>query len=210
MKIFSPDSKFMIAMGRLGDLVLLNFFFLLTCVPIFTIGPALTALYTVAFRMASDREDGVVAAYFRAFKANFRQGVCLWLVILLVGICISFDIALFYQMTGPAHALYFPAAVMMVLLVLIASYTFPLLSQFGNSNRQTLKNALFLSMGYLPRSLVIAVLNVFPFAVLLFDLVLFLETAFLWVFLYFAAIAYLNALLLKKVFKPYLEEEESP
>ncbi|MDO5401373.1 MAG: YesL family protein [Eubacteriales bacterium] len=210
MKFLSPDSKFMTAMSRLGDLVVLNFVFLLTCLPVFTVGAALTALYTVCFQMASGREGGLLRGYFRAFRANFGQATGLWLLLVAVGACVGFDSVLFYRMSGPAHYLYFPPVVLLVVLVLAGGYVFPLLSQFRNTGRQTLKNAIFLSLGYLPRSMVVALLNVFPFAVLLFDLVLFLETAFLWVFLYFSAIAYLNALLLKKIFEPYFTKEESP
>ena len=44
MKLFSPDSKFMRAMSTLGDLMLLNLVFLLCCIPVVTVGAAVTAL----------------------------------------------------------------------------------------------------------------------------------------------------------------------
>ena len=56
MKLFSPDSKFMRAMSRLGDLLLLNLVFLLCCLPLVTVGAAQTALYTVCFRLIRDQE----------------------------------------------------------------------------------------------------------------------------------------------------------
>lgn len=206
--LFSPDSKFMQAMGRLGDLMLLNFFFLVTCVPIFTIGAAATALYTVCFRMGTDRERGALGPYFRAFRANFKQATCLWLPILLCGVCALVDIRLFYGMNGPLHYLFIPFVVLLLIALLTASYLFPLLSQFESDSKQALKNALVLSLGYLPRSILIVLLNSFPFMVLAYDLLIFMQSAFLWVALYFSAVAYLNTLLLKKVFKPYLPEEE--
>lgn len=207
MHVFSPDSKLMISLSRLGDLVLLNFFFLLTCLPVFTIGAAVTALYTVTFRNLKEWENGL-KAYFKAFIDNFKQSTVIWLILLLVGGCTLFDAMLFRQMTGFAHYLYIPSVILFILVIFTASYAFPLLSQFNNGNKQTLKNALLLSLGYLPRSLLIGALNAMPFLLLSFDLLLFLDAAFLWVFLYFSAIAYFDALLLKKVFAPYLEKEE--
>lgn len=203
MKFFSPDSKFMQAMSRLGDLIVLNCVFLLTCIPVFTVGPALTALYTAAFRIGTDREGSTLGCYFRAFRKNFRQSTLLWLLVLAVGVCLVTDVMLFARMTGPLRLLYIPASVMLLLLELAAGCLFPLLSQFNETGRQALKNALLLSIGYLPRSLMIALLNVFPFGVLLYSLLLFLKAGFLWVFLYFSAAAYFNALLLKKVFAPF-------
>lgn len=205
---FSPDSKFMIAMSRLGDLVLLNFFFLVTCLPVFTIGAASTALYTAVFRIGTDREQGLVTAYFRAFKANFKQATKLWLILLFVIVCTFLDVLMFSRLSGAAHFLCIPFVALLIVALLTTSYAFPLLSQFENDNKQTLKNALFLSLGYLPRSLLICFLNVLPFAFLAFDLILFMQVAFLWVFLYFSAIAYFNTLLLKKVFQPYQSNEE--
>ena len=48
----------------------------------------------------------------------------------------------------------------------------------------------------------------FPFALMVLDFYTFLQAAFLWAALYFSAAAYLNSLLLKKVFAPYLGENE--
>lgn len=206
--LFNPDSKFMQAMSRIGDLLLLNILFLFTCVPIFTIGAAWTAMYTVCFRFGSDRERGVLRSFFRAFKDNFKQSTVLWLIILLCGVTAGFNTCLFYAMSGMEHYAFVLFAILFVLVLLIGAYVFPLLSQFDNDNHSTLKNALILSLGYLPRSVIIAALNVFPVLLLVLDFYTFLQAAFLWVALYFSSAAYLDSLLLKKVFAPYLGESE--
>ena len=65
---FSLDSKFMQAMSRVADLIILNVIYLVTCLPVVTIGAAGTALYTVCFRLGTDREGSLVKGYFRAFR----------------------------------------------------------------------------------------------------------------------------------------------
>lgn len=207
MKLFSPDSKFMIAMSRLADLIILNMLFLITCIPLFTIGAASTALYTVAFRIGTVRETGVVKPYFRAFRENFKQATVLWLLLVLGGVCAVFDITLFYGMNSVLRYLFIPFAIILILILFIASVAFPLLSQFQNSTKQTVINALFLSVGYLPRTLLVTAMNLFPFAVFAYNMLLFLQTAFMWVFLYFSVAAYFGALLLKGAFKPFMEPE---
>ena len=67
---FDADSWFMQLISRFASLVVLNLLFLCTCIPIFTIGAALTALYDVVFRMDSEREGQIVSTYFRAFAAK--------------------------------------------------------------------------------------------------------------------------------------------
>ena len=65
---FSLDSKFMQAMSRVADLIILNVIYLVTCLPVITIGAAGTAMYTVCFRLGTDREGSLVKGYFRAFR----------------------------------------------------------------------------------------------------------------------------------------------
>ncbi len=208
VKLFSPDSKFMRAMSTLGDLMLLNFVFLLCCLPVVTIGAAVTALDTVAFRIARGTEGRILALFFRSFRQSFRRATALWLLLLLAGVVAVLDLRIFTALGGWLRLLRVPFILLLLMTFFTAGFAFPLLSQFENGVTGTLKNALFLGLGYLPRTLVVTVLNVFPFALLLVDPYLFLYAGFLWVFLYFAAASVLIARLLEKVFAPYREPEK--
>ena len=205
--MFSPDSKFMLAMNGVCDLVILNVIYLITCIPIFTIGAATTALYTVCFRIGTPREQGVFKSYFRAFAASFKQGTVLWLCILLLGGASLFNVFFFRSMEGSIRYMFLLFAVAEVIVLLVSAYTFPLLSRFDNGNIATVRNAILLAVGYLPRSAVVVIINVFPFALLFIDVLLFLQTGLIWVVIYFSAGAFINSRILKKVFAPYLGDE---
>ena len=208
-KLFSPDSWLMRGMSRLGDLMLLNFFFLITCIPIGTIGPAVTAMYTVCFRFGTDRERGVVRSYFAAFRENFKQGIFIWLIFLLCFVTACVNVFLFLSLKNAAHFLFLLFAVLALLALLIVGYAFPLLSQFNSSTKRILENALLMSIGYLPRSLLIVALNIFPFVLLLLQPYYFLAAGLIWFLFYFASAAFLNTRLLHKVFAPYMAPEEN-
>ena len=208
LSIFSPDSKFLRAMSRVADLVLLNIYFLLCSIPLFTIGAASTALYTVCFRFDTEREQGVTRSFFRAFRENFKQATLLWLPIVLCVVTACINIYVFYAIAGFVSIPCVIFIVLLALILLIAGFAFPLLSQFDNKNMATLKNALFLSIAYLPRSIFITVLNIFPIVLLVLDVLMFLQTGFIWFVLYFSAAAYINSVLLRKVFAPYMTETE--
>lgn len=206
--LFSPDSKFMQILSRIADLILLNILFLLTSLPIITVGAASTALYTVCFQMIEDRESSIVKAYFQAFRENFKQATILWLILALCIASSAVNLLLFYYTESVLRYICPIFAILLILAVLTFGYAFPLVSRFSNDTRSTLKNAIFLSIGHLPRSLFISLLNVFPLALFLLNLYVFFKTGILWIILYFAAAAYVNALLLNKVFAPYLTAEE--
>ena len=205
--LFAPDSRFMRYLNRFADLMILNLLFLLTSIPIFTIGASLTALYSVCFHLGTDREGSTFRDYFAAFKENFRQATSLFLLLLLWLMGTGGAAVIFCFMAGWMHYLFVPFAVLFIVVVLVASYVFPLLSRFENRTATTLKNAALLSLGYLPRSIIIGAINLFPFVLLAVDLLTFLKAGFAWLIIWFSAAAYCNCLLLKRVFVPYLEEE---
>lgn len=204
--LFSPDSRLMRVMSRVGDLMVLNLLFLLTCVPVVTIGAASSSLYTVCFRFGTDREGSLIRTYFAAFREDFRRSTLLWLAALVCGAAACVNTYVLYLLPGALRWGSVLFAMLFVLALLISSYLFPLCSQFGGGVWETARNALILSLGYLPRSVLMVALNVLPFALMLFDFYRFLQLGFVWAALYFSAAAYANTFLLKKIFAPYLQE----
>ena len=207
--LFSLDSKFMTVMSRVADLIILNLLFLFTSIPIFTIGASTAAMYTLCFRFGTDREQGVFRSYFRAFRDNFKQATQIWLILLLCGAACCFDIYLFLSLPGMIRYLAAVFCIALVLLLLVFSYAFPLLSQFDNKNKNILSNALLLGLGYLPRSVLLVALNVLPWVLLATNIITFMQVGFLWVIIYFSGAAYVSTFLLKKIFAPYMSEEDS-
>lgn len=208
--IFRSDSWLMQLLARFSSLVILNLLFLCTCIPVFTIGAALTAMYDVVFRMDTERENKLAVTYFRAFAANFKESTRIWLLfLLLMGTgCAN---AVIFSNWGSILGTVLSVLVLVILCnaILILGFVFPLLSQFRNTVRNTLKNALLLSIANLPRTLVIAVINCFPWALMIMNLYAFIQLSFLWLVLYFAAAAYFNSRVLEKVFAPLKQQDTS-
>ena len=209
MSLFSPDSKFMQFMTRVGDLILLNFYFIITCLPIITIGDAITSLYDVCFRLGTEREPTSTSkAYFKAFKVNFKPATKVWLILLLLGAATAFNTLAFYYLNSWLRYFCILFGILFVLVLFMAAYAFPLTSLFENKTIPTLTNALIMSLGYLPRTILMVILNVLPFALLLCNVLTFFQAGLVWILIYFGAVAFCNAHLLRKVFEPYLEEAE--
>ncbi len=202
--LFDPDSMVMAFIRRFADLAVLNLVFLLTCIPVFTIGAAVTALYDVVFRMDTDREGKLLPSYFQAFFGNFKQGTLLFLGFFLFGAATCMNIQRFSELPGGlGFGLFLLAMLILVVLTMTAGILFPLLSRFHSGTVQTLRNALLLALGYLPRSLAVLTLNCFPWVLMLVNFYAFSRMLPLWLFFYFAAAAYINSRLLNKVFAPH-------
>lgn len=55
--MFDVNGKFFGALSKLADMVIINILFIICCIPVFTIGTAITALYSVTLKMAQNKED---------------------------------------------------------------------------------------------------------------------------------------------------------
>lgn len=209
-RIFDYDSPMLQVLNRFASLVVLNLLCLCTSIPIFTAGAAVTALYDVVFRMDEDWEHKNAAAFFRAFRKNFRQSTLLWLFFLLLILASIVNAMIFSNLGGTIGFLLFLLSLAVLCnSLLILAYVFPLLSQFENTLGNTLKNAVLLSIANLPRTLLMAVLNCFPWVLIFMHLYAFFRLGFLWLTLYFAAAAWVNSRLLKKVFDPLRQPASS-
>lgn len=201
--MFSPDSKVMQFLGRFTDLILLNILFLLTCLPVFTIGASMSAMYCLTFQMMRDEDRGILKPYFRAWKANFPQATLLWGLILFLLVPALFYFDRLFQMGGMLRTLSLPFLLIAVLCLMVSCYLFPWISQFENTPRQALQNALILSVSHLPRTVCILAIYLLPVVLWAVNVELFWQISFLWLALYFSAAAYMSTGLLWHVFKPY-------
>lgn len=200
-KLFSPDSIFMRAMTVLANLLLLNLLSIVCSLPLFTIGAAVTALYTVINRMLRGEDPSIIKEYFISFKNSFKQATLMWLPMLLCAAMLVFNFAFF---GGGSTALSIAVIIIVsfaaLILTFVYCWTFPLYSQFENTKKATVINAFFLSVGHLPLSLLMAALTLLPWALLYLSPATFIRFIFLWVALWFSFSAYLIARLQIKSF----------
>ena len=206
-KLFDADSGFMRGLSRLTDLVLLNLLFILTSIPIVTIGASASALYSVFFRWHRQEESGYVKAYFHAFARDFKEATVLWLAFVVFMAISIFDIWFFFYQSEPLSYLGVLFGFLGAMGLFTYSYAIILVSVFANSFAGTLKNALLMAVAYFPRTLVMALINLLPF--LLVGLFPGLAMQFGWFLVLFAFSggAYLNSLLLKPVILPMIEKQ---
>lgn len=196
------DSVLIRTLTKTGELIVLNVVFLLSCLPLVTIGAGCTAMYTVCSRMEMPKEGTLLSSYFRAFFRSFRQSCAAGLV-LAVGIAgMLFNLSL----VGGKGILTAAAVAGLLLVTGVAVYTFPLISRFENPLTVTFRNALLLLLANPLRSVLMIGVSLLPFYLFFFKPVVFLELGFWWVSIYFAAASLLKNKLLAKTFEA-LEKE---
>lgn len=208
-RFFSMDNKFFTFMSRVGDFMILNVLWIICCIPIVTIGASTSALYYATLKIARNEDSYPARMFFRSFRQNLRQGICLTLIFLVLALVLFVDIRLCTSMGNTMGQVLAGLFLLMIFVfAIILSYTFPILAQFENSIRNILRNAMLMSISHLPFTLIILILDLIPIVLFwVFPYYFFLSIP-AWLLFGFSVIAWINSKLFVRIFAKFIPSEE--
>ena len=90
-------NKFLAFTESVGELIILNFWTILCCVPIVTVGASMAAMHDVLIRKMRNEPYTITGSFFRAFKNNFRHATVTWLIFVGVFLFLLWDYELLNQ-----------------------------------------------------------------------------------------------------------------
>lgn len=196
---FKFDGFFFALLNRIANLFLLNLIFLVSCLPVFTIGAALSALYRVGLKSVDDAFMSVGKEYIKAFKENFKQGTALFLIngafIGVLGSTLLFlrNVPMLYKL---------PLLLLLAIFCLYMSFPFAMQAYFENTVVNTIKSSVYLMLGHIAESILMFV----EFFAILVLLPLFFPQSFVLLLSFgFSVVAYLQARTLKKIFEKQID-----
>ena len=128
--IFNLDNPIWNILNKITDVIILSLLFIVTSVPVVTIGASLTALYYQMFRLSENTEGNIVRGYLKSFAENFKKATPVWIVCLIAGAFLAGDLYICIKMQMPA-ATFFMAVIFVIAVfyVMFVTYLFPLLSR---------------------------------------------------------------------------------
>lgn len=202
--IFDTDNFFMKICEKILDLVTVNLIFLLSCLPIVTIGVAKISLYQTLFVIKDSRRIKVTAMYIQAFRKNWKVGLKLGLLeLLIVGISL-FDLLLFWrQETMPFQMLKATCIGVIIFASLLFLCIYPLAAKFEMTVKDMLQMGLIMVSLHFPWFfLMIALLVAIIFFLSSSGFVLLLGFT-LFVLVGFAALGFLQLPIMENIFNKY-------
>lgn len=191
------------SISKFTDCITLSLLFLVSCLPVFTAGTAMTAMYHTAYKVLRHDRGYVFRDYTESFKENFKQTTPVWLLAFALAVLLGVD---GYIMNYYAKAGNIPAALGIIFLAgMIAwlvwvSYLFPYMARFENTRKQSMKNAVLFPLIHFPMTVLLLallagtgfLLYMFPFLVIMLP----------------AVCSWLQSFILEWVFRKYMTEEE--
>ena len=203
------ESKLKRGLDIFGCLFALNICFVISIIPVFTIGAALTAMYAMMFRIQRHDDYTVVKEYFMEFRANFKKGTIAWLFMVLAMVIMWGQYTYYCNFDDAMASLYGVLLIIeTVAFLLTVPFVFPLLAYFDNTIKNTFKNSLLLAISNLGSWLKIFIAWFATFYVSIRYTFLFLNTWYLWLLIIFGVLTYGSSLTAKKVFDKIQKTQE--
>lgn len=202
--IFNIDSPIMNILNKVTNIVILNLCFIVSCLPVVTIGAGITALYTVNLKMVRDEESYVFSAYWNAFRKNFKQSTLCWLILLAVGVIFFLDFRVAFSLSGAA-GLFFRVvlSVLGVIYIVTLLYIFPYIARFDDNIKTCFKNALMIGGANIGYTFVILMIMAACTAVSIMSPAVTLRALFIWIVGGFSLLAFVNSYFFRRVFGKY-------
>lgn len=194
-RFFNSENWLWRGFGRLADYFLLSFCWILTSIPVVTVGTASIALYDTVAHCVRGNEGDMFKRYFTTFRRELKRGIALTVLWAVICFLLGAGYQIIVQLSDGSTGWTIFSIVYFVTLLIplgVMCWLVALESRFAYSFRDLHRTALAFTFGYLPRTLVIVailvlVLNVllnFPFFVMVLPTVMvnlqasFIEKAF--------------------------------
>lgn len=147
--LFNMENPVWQFMGRVADIMILSFLWVLCSIPIVTMGASTTALYYVTLKIAEKREGYIIRGFFKSFKENFLQATLIWIIILAGFVITIIDIRFFATQKGTINTIALVFFYAMLFLLLIANlYIYPVLARFANTTKRMFINTMIMAFSH--------------------------------------------------------------
>ena len=142
---FDTDNFLMRFCEKVLDIVTVNLLFVVSCLPIVTIGVAKISLYQTIFEVKSSRRVPVFKTYMRAFKQNLKLGLQLGLLELGIFLISVVDLSLFWGQTGLGFQLIKAICLgILIFLTLVMVASYPIAARYDLTWKEVLQKGLLL------------------------------------------------------------------
>ncbi|HBG01914.1 MAG TPA: hypothetical protein DDW87_10130 [Firmicutes bacterium] len=155
MKLLNIDGKFYAFLDTFWTVLKLNFLWSIFSLPVVTIGCSTIAAYSVTLKMVEKRDAGVAKQFLDAFKANWKQGLPIGLITLVVIYSVYMNWQLFHKVDDNPIIFLLFAILLGAASLTHFTYAFALAARYHNSILQTFRNSAAISRKYFLQTLLL-------------------------------------------------------
>lgn len=200
---FSINSKFYQNMSKIADMMILSILWLLTSLPLITIGSSSCALYYCIVKVIREDRGTVMKDYIHSFKSNFKQSFVVSLMAILLCVAGTAIGSVVYAIAESGETLtgiYFVYLVALGFGISWLHYVISYIARFQAPLTTILKNTLVICLLNLPSSVSMMLLFMVVVAVWFFTL----PGSAMTILLLPAVYALISSFLLERIYQKYI------
>jgi uncharacterized membrane protein YesL len=150
-----PDTRVYRWLEVATDFLLLNLIWLAACLPIVTIFPSTAAMFGVVRDWVRKKEGGLASMFITRFRENFAQSLLVGALWTVFGVALFLDFLVVNQFSFGVEIVLRAALVLVSSLYVLGSvFLFPVMVHYEADWKTVIKNALLMSIGRLPTTVV--------------------------------------------------------
>ncbi len=204
--ILNLNNPFFRFMNRVADLIILNLLCIVCCLPVITIGPAITAMFYVTLKMVRNEECYIIKGFFHSFRDNLKQGIIIHIIMMFIAAIIFVDMYFCWQIQANIPLCKILVGIFSALAVvyfMVFIYIYPLLARFSNTTKNMFLNALLMSIRHLPQTVVILALTIVPLVIMFSHSIILDWGLLICALVGFSGLATLSSFLFVNIFDKY-------
>lgn len=202
---YNQDSKFWHFATLVADFILLNLLFIVLCIPVVTIGPAVSALIHTTLKLSEDENRTIIKPFWNEFKRDITKKMVLWIVYLVLIAAMVYMAQFYWNFANNNVDLFrifgfmlFVLSTLILVTTIVASIIgLAMTTQYFSPIKRLVKNSYLLIIIMPVQSLIMAAVIV---ATTLFFIYQTVPVLSFFLLIGFAAIAYSFAPLIREIF----------
>ena len=201
---FDTDNFLMRISEKVLDIVTVNLLFVVTCLPVVTIGVAKISLYQTVFEVKQSRRVPVVRTYLKVFRQNIKLGFQLGLLELSIVLLSFVDLYLFWGQT--ALPFQFVKAIclgILIFLTIVMLASYPIAARYDLSWKEVLQKGLILASLNFPWFFLMLIILLLIIMVLYLSAFTLLLGGSAFILFGFGLLAFLQVGVMEKLFAKY-------
>ena len=207
------ENSFWQFIGKLGWAILFNILFMITSLPLVTIGASTTALITVMMQIAKGEGREHVKVYFRTFIQEFLRSTVLWVITVVVMAIWYIDLYYFWKLGTTYGKVIFGVTLVLAIITMMMILTmFAVMSKFEGSLKETFQRSryiLFHDFIWIFIDLLITMLLICAVAIGILRINFWLSYMFSWmIIMVFGLCGLIHGYIMNFIFYKYYEEED--
>lgn len=201
---YNQDSKFWYFATLVADFILLNLLFIVLCIPVVTIGPAIAALIHTTLKLSEDENRTLIKPFWNEFKRDITKKMLLWIVYLVLIAALVYMAQFYWNFANDFESfkiigfmLFVLSFIILISTVIASIIGLAMTTKYFSTIKRLVKNSYLLILVMPIQSLIMAAVLV---AATLFFIYQTVPVLSFFLVIGFSAVAYSFAPLIREIF----------